>query len=195
MQQLKNKLRYDIENLNFIALDVETANSSKSSICSLGLVTVKNGKIINSEEYLIKPKDLYFNLINTRIHGITAEQVRHSPEFVEIWKIIAPKILESLVIAHNTDYDIPAIQGALGQYGITKPQITHACTLRLCRYFFAKLSSHKLSHIADHLGFQLNHHNAQSDAETAAKIAIHTIPKVGIEAFNLENENITHNLR
>jgi hypothetical protein len=52
-----------------------------------------------------------------------------------------------------------------------------------------------LSHIADHLGFQLNHHNAQSDAETAAKIAIHTIPKVGIEAFNLENENITHNLR
>lgn len=195
MQQLKNKLRYDIENLNFIALDVETANSSKSSICSLGLVTVKNGKIINSEEYLIKPKDLYFNLINTRIHGITAEQVRHSPEFVEIWKIIAPKILESLVIAHNTDFDIPAIQGALGQYGITKPTIQHACTLRLCRYFFPKLSSHKLSHIADHLGFQLNHHNALSDAETAAKIGIYTIPKVGIEAFDLAKENITHNLR
>lgn len=195
MQQLKNKLRYDIENLNFIALDVETANSSKSSICSLGLVTVKNGKIINSEEYLIKPKDLYFNLINTRIHGITAEQVRHSPEFVEIWKIIAPKILESLVIAHNSDFDIPAIQGALGQYGITKPTIQHACTLRLCRYFFPKLSSHKLSHIADHLGFQLNHHNALSDAETAAKIGIYTIPKVGIEAFDLAKENITHNLR
>lgn len=107
MLSQKNKLRSDIENLNFIALDVETANSSKGSICSLGLVTVKNGAIINSEEYLIKPKDLHFNSINTKIHGITAEQVRHSPEFVEIWKIIAPKILESLVIAHNTDFDIP----------------------------------------------------------------------------------------
>ena len=77
----------------------------------------------------------------------------------------------------------------------TEVNLSDYSTLRLCRYFFPKLSSHKLSHIADHLWFQLNHHNALSDAETAAKISIHTIPKVGIEAFNLENENITYNLR
>ena len=57
--------------MNFIAIDFETANEKRASACSLGLVIVKEGQIVDKRYYLIKPKELRFNPMNTRIHGIS----------------------------------------------------------------------------------------------------------------------------
>ena len=62
--------------MDFVALDVETANSDLASICQIGLVDFRDGHMVKSWEWLIDPED-YFDEINVSIHGIdeTAVQV------------------------------------------------------------------------------------------------------------------------
>ena len=43
--------------MNFFALDVETSNSDRGSICQIGWVEFKDGQIIDEFESLINPKD------------------------------------------------------------------------------------------------------------------------------------------
>ena len=50
--------------MNFIAIDFETANSSRSSICSMGVAIVENGKLIDTEHFLIKPTPNYYDSLS-----------------------------------------------------------------------------------------------------------------------------------
>lgn len=56
--------------MDFIAIDFETANSSRSSACALGLVEVKDGVITAEHSWLIDPQQR-FDGMNISIHGIT----------------------------------------------------------------------------------------------------------------------------
>ena len=42
---------------SYVALDVETANSFRGSICSIGLVKFQNGKVVDSSYSLIHPEE------------------------------------------------------------------------------------------------------------------------------------------
>ena len=67
--------------LDFVSVDVETACGRVSSICQIGIVGFKDGKIAFEYETLIDPRD-YFSSFNTRIHGITEDHVAGKPGFV-----------------------------------------------------------------------------------------------------------------
>lgn len=69
--------------MNFIALDVETANADMSSICQIGLAKYVDGKLDDVWDTLINPED-YFDEINVSIHGISSGDVVNSPKFVDI---------------------------------------------------------------------------------------------------------------
>ena len=45
---------------NFVAIDFETANGKRSSICSVGAAIVKNGEIVDSFYSLVKPTPNYY---------------------------------------------------------------------------------------------------------------------------------------
>ncbi len=63
--------------LNFTAIDFETANSSPASACSVGLVKVRGGRVVERASWFIKPPvghDAFLEW-NTRIHGIVATDV------------------------------------------------------------------------------------------------------------------------
>ena len=40
---------------NFAAIDFETANGKRTSVCSVGVVIVRDGKIVNKIYRLIRP--------------------------------------------------------------------------------------------------------------------------------------------
>jgi len=61
--------------MDFVAIDFETANSMRSSVCSVGIVQVRNGKIIKEIQSLINPLS-EFHYYNTKIHGITEYMVQ-----------------------------------------------------------------------------------------------------------------------
>ena len=44
---------------DFAAIDFETANSERSSVCSVGVVIVRDGEIVDSFYSLIKPEPDY----------------------------------------------------------------------------------------------------------------------------------------
>lgn len=46
---------------NFAAIDFETANRERSSVCSVGIVIVKDGKITDKIYRLIRPYPNYYS--------------------------------------------------------------------------------------------------------------------------------------
>lgn len=61
----------------FVALDFETANSKRTSICSVGMVKVIDNQITESFHTLVNPFD-YFTETNITVHGIHPEDARCS---------------------------------------------------------------------------------------------------------------------
>ena len=56
-------------NLTFNAIDVETANERPYSICQIGIVQVRIGRIATSRSFTVDPQEP-FRTFNVRLHGI-----------------------------------------------------------------------------------------------------------------------------
>ena len=69
---------------DFAAIDFETANSERSSVCSVGIVIVRNGEIVDSYYSLIKPEPEYYFYWNTQVHGLTMEDTMNAKVFPEV---------------------------------------------------------------------------------------------------------------
>lgn len=67
----------------FVALDFETANSKRTSICSVGMVKVIDNQITESFHTLVNPFD-YFTETNITVHGIHPEDVQDAPGFKHV---------------------------------------------------------------------------------------------------------------
>ena len=56
---------------DFAAIDFETANRQPTSVCSVGLVIVRDGRIADERYSLIRPVPNYYSYWNTQVHGLT----------------------------------------------------------------------------------------------------------------------------
>lgn len=157
--------------MNFVAVDFETANSRPSSACALGIAVVKDGEMVENRSWLIRPKHNYFSRFNTRIHGISQEDVASEPTFGELWDLFRPLLEGQLIIAHNAAFDLGVLKGTLDSHGIEYPRLDYMCTVRIARKSWPALDSHRLNHIAEHLGIEFRHHRADEDALVCAEIA------------------------
>ena len=90
---------------NFAAIDFETANQQRTSVCSVGIVIVMDGEIVDSYYSLIKPEPEYYSYWNTRVHGLTMEDTMNARVFPEVWAEIEPKIKGLPLVAHNSPFD------------------------------------------------------------------------------------------
>ena len=154
---LNNKYEY-------IAIDFETANSNLTSACAIGLVGVKNGKVVYSDYYLINPEE-EFSDYNILIHHITYDMVRNAPPFPEIWAKIKNELSGEIVVCHNAMFDIAVLKACIEKYGLEYPDFHIGCTLRVSRIAFKDiLPNCKLNTISGYLEVEHNHHNASSDA-------------------------------
>ena len=89
---------------DFIAIDFETANDSRISAVSIGVVPVCDGKIKDNKckHYFIRPPENNFKELHTQIHGITWDDVKDEPDFKELWDASLSSILnKQLIICHN----------------------------------------------------------------------------------------------
>ncbi len=112
--------------MDFVALDFETANSSRGSVCSIGLVEYENGKLKKEYYRLVKPKRNYFSSFNISIHGITKQDVEGAYEFDELWEKEIHGLLEGkLVVAHNAQFDMSVLRAVLDQYNLPYPIVWH----------------------------------------------------------------------
>ena len=158
--------------LNFAAIDFETANNHQSSVCSLGVVIVRDGEIVEKIYSLIQPEPNYYSYWNTRIHGLTQADTDSASVFSKVWKLIAPKIDDLPLVAHNSPFDEGCLKAVFRTYQMDYPDYPFYCTCRAARKAFPSLPNHQLHTVAAHIGFDLkNHHHALADAEACAEIA------------------------
>ena len=90
---------------NFAAIDFETANQYPTSVCSVGVVVVRDGEITDKFYSLIRPEPEFYSYWNTRVHGIQKEDTLNAPVFPQVWEQIIPFIEGLPLIAHNKSFD------------------------------------------------------------------------------------------
>lgn len=157
---------------DFAAIDFETANSERSSVCSVGVVIVRNNEIVDSFYSLINPEPNYYNYWCTKVHGLTNRDTDDAPIFPEVWKQIAPLIEGLPLVAHNSPFDESCLKAAFRVYQMDYPDYKFYDTLSTARRTMKGLENHQLHTVAAVCGYQLdNHHHALADAEACAWIA------------------------
>ena len=160
-------------NGTFAAIDFETANNQPSSVCSVGVVIVRNGQIEDKFYSLIHPFPNYYNYWNTSVHGLRRTDTDLAPIFPEVWEQVSVLIEGLPLVAHNSRFDEGCLRAAFAAYGLNYPGYTFHCTLNASRMVHRHLRSHKLDVVAAACGYDLqNHHHALADAEACAAIAL-----------------------
>lgn len=157
---------------DFAAIDFETANSERSSVCSVGIVIEKNGVIKDSFYSLVNPEPNYYNYFCTQVHGLTQKDTENAPSFPEVWKQIEPLIDGLPLVAHNARFDSSCLKAVFRTYQMDYPNYVFYDTLSKSRQVLPGLENHKLPTVAKACGYNLeSHHHALADAEACAWIA------------------------
>lgn len=157
---------------DFAAIDFETANSERSSVCSVGIVIVRNGEIVDSFYSLIQPEPNYYTYWCSKVHGLSYADTDDAPVFPEVWRQIEPMIEGLPLVAHNSRFDEGCLRAVFRIYRMDYPDYEFYDTLYASRRAFPWLANHQLHTVAAACGFDLeNHHNALADAEACAWIA------------------------
>ncbi|MFB8145165.1 3'-5' exonuclease [Microbacterium sp. NPDC056003] len=176
--------------LDFTAIDFETANPSNASACAVGLVKVRGGQVVAQTGWLIQPPaghDRFFEL-NTRIHGITAEDVIGAPTWTGQLAAMDAFIGGDVLVAHNAGFDMAVIKRACEATGDDCPPYRYACSLQVARKVY-QLESYRLPFVAAEAGFsEFAHHNATADALACAHVMIDAARRLAADDIDLLTE-------
>ncbi len=159
----------------FVAIDVETANRQRHSICQIGVVLFVDGKEVAAEKVLVDPRD-DFGDVQMRIHGIQPQHVAGQPCFAEHHAWLTGWIEGHHVVSH-TDFDLQAITQACALHGIPEIAYRWHDSCEAARKAWPDLPNHKLGTLAEACGIVYDAHDALADARVAGQLFYHA--KVG----------------
>ena len=132
----------------FAAIDFETANGKRSSICSIGIAILEDDWVVDSIYTLVRPTPNFYTRWTTAIHGLTAEDTNDALCFEEAWESIAPKLKDLPLVAHNSPFDEGCLKAAHEVYDLAYPKYSFYCTCRLSRKMYPFLVNHQLQTVA-----------------------------------------------
>jgi len=158
---------------DFAAIDFETANGERSSVCSVGVVVVRGGAVADTFYSLIQPEPNYYTWFCQRVHGLSRRDTDSAEVFPYVWERVAPLIEGLPLVAHNAPFDEGCLRAVMRVYQMDWPDYKFYCTCRAARRKQPWLPNHQLHTVAEACGYHLaNHHHALADAEACAAIAI-----------------------
>lgn len=177
---------------DFIAIDFETANQHPSSVCSVGVVMVRQGRVADSFYSLIRPEPDYYNYWCQRVHGLGRTDTDGAPVFPYVWDQLSERLVDVFFsdqlafddrkdliasipfVAHNARFDEGCLKAVFKVYQMDYPDYRFFDTLGAARRHFGHtLPNHQLQTVAAACGYDLRqHHHALADAEACAAIAL-----------------------
>jgi DNA polymerase-3 subunit epsilon len=176
----------DTMSLDFTAIDFETANGSPASPCAVGLVKVRDGKLVDGLATLITPPPgfNYFSPGNIQVHGIRPSDIDDAPTWEEVLSLILAFADGDILIAHNAMFDMGVLKKSAEAIQTPLPQISYACTLEISRKTY-NLESYRLNSVAYAIGHEeFKHHDALADADACARIMVHAADRHGVESVD-----------
>jgi DNA polymerase-3 subunit epsilon len=168
--------------MDFVAVDVETANPDVASICQIGIVAFDNGRVKGSWQSLVNPED-YFDEFNVFVHGIDERAVRGAPTFPQVFDTVRSWLVGAVVACH-TPFDRVAVARVVEKYGLPPVDCAWLDTAKVVRRTWPELSrrGYGLANVASKFGIAFAHHNAEEDARAAGEILARAIGETGMTA-------------
>ena len=167
----------------YCVLDLETTGISyvTEKITEVGIIKYKNGEIIDEFECFVNPEKPIPEKV-VEITHITDDMVKDAETIDKVIPKIIDFIGDSVLVAHNADFDIGYLKYNFEKYGYTLEN-TYIDTLRLAKAIFPDLKKYKLGIIADSLKIKVDvAHRALDDVKTLVEVF-----KVMIERTKEEN--------
>ena len=127
---------------DFAAIDFETANNERSSVCSVGVVVVRNGEIVDTFYSLIQPEPNYYIYWCSCVHGLCREDTDEAPVFPKVWEQIEPLIEGLPLVAHNKPFDEGCLKAVFRVYRMDYPDYEFYDTLCVARRVLPYLENH-----------------------------------------------------
>ena len=116
---------------DFAAIDFETANGNPCSVCSVGVVIVRSGKVARRIYRLIHPVPNYYSPANMQVHGLCKDDTEAEDTFPEVWASIAPEIDGLPLVAHFSRFDENCLRSAFSRFEMDYPGYRFFCTCTL----------------------------------------------------------------
>ena len=134
--------------ISFTAIDFETANSHRGSACAVGLVKVRDGHIVDTASWLIKPPPGIddFDPINVELHGIAEQDVQNAADWEMSLEGILQFVCEDPLVAFDAAYDASVMHKATEHQHLDLPAKDFYCALHLAQDHLA-LPRHRLSDV------------------------------------------------
>ena len=158
--------------MQFVAIDVETANPDMSSVCQIGLATFVDGQLAEEWCTLVDPED-YFDDVNISIHGIEPTMVRGQPKLPQIADRIRATLENTVSVCH-THFDRIALGRAYGKYNLNPISTTWLDSARVVRRTWKDLAwkGYGLANVCSRIGYEFQHHDALEDAKAAGFVLL-----------------------
>ncbi len=151
----------------FVAFDTETTGLSreKDRIVEIGAVKfLGDGTVLATTNWLVNPQRK-IPFYATEVHGITTEMAAEAPVFKEVWPAFEAFCDQSVLMAHNANFDVGFVVAELERAELKAPALPVADTLPLFRAWFPREKSHSLEKLTASLGVSGDtYHRAEADA-------------------------------
>lgn len=173
--------------MNFAAIDVETANPNRSSVCQVGIAVVKSGKIVEVWSELVNPQTDYWHWYNMKIHGIRPFMVRGKPTFKGMYPRIKMSFARGIRVVSHSMFDESAIRQACDRYGLPMFQNEWRDSIAIAREAWRGRKgkgAYSLPTIAKDLGIRYKSHDAGEDARAAATLVLRAGAVLGTKRVN-----------
>lgn len=170
-----------MQGISFTAIDFETANSFRASVCAVGLTKVRAGQVVAQRIWLMKPLPGYtqFESAHASNHGITAAHVHHMPDWRSIHGPIMTFIGGDALVGHDVSFEQTVIAKVNEASGLPIPAVEFHCTLELARRHL-QLPHYSPSDVVAALDIPAyNHCEFGDDARASALIAIELARRSG----------------
>ena len=166
--------------MDFVAVDVETANPTMSSICQVGLAGFSDGVLAFEWKTYIDPRD-YFHPMNVAIHGIDRAVVAEAPTFGMVADVLFDHLTGTIVASHMP-FDRVALHQACAMYELDPPALTWLDTARVARRAWADCAyrGYGLANVCSKIGYDFGHHDALEDAKAAGQVLLAACEVTGL---------------
>lgn len=163
-----------MRSLSFCVFDLETTggNHKTDKIIEIGLVKVQNLEIVSSLSFMINPEIKIPEFIQ-KLTSISEDDVKDSPKIEEVIDQIVTFMGDSILVAHNTAFDVPFFNSVLKR--LNKPELENKslCTNLMTKYLIPNLLNSNLNYMCRL--FDISHrkaHRAEDDAFATAELLI-----------------------
>jgi DNA polymerase-3 subunit epsilon len=158
-----------------VAVDVETTGLSPQRgdrVIEVGAVAIEKKQIAEEFHTLIQISKR-IPMQAQLIHGITNEMLVGKPKPEEVFPQFREFMRNSILVAHNAQFDIGFLRHEFGRLGMGLSNQYH-CTLELSRVRYPRLRDHRLETVCRHLfGHSIDtiqEHRALTDARMVARV-------------------------